>query len=241
MKVYEFGEQGKPVLMLLPGTGCYWRSNFGKVIEPLAETFRVACVSYDGFDETEQTQFPTMIEETAKIEEYIKKHYDGKICAAYGCSLGGSFVGLMAARGVIHMDYGILGGSDLDQSAKLPAKLMTALMLPMIYPFLTTGRFRLPFLNRKLEKWRKAGDGYVDAFIGMMRGAGVDLSFITKESLRNQFYSDLITPLPDAIDPAGTEIHILYALKMGEKYRARYHRHFAHPVLHELEDICRQK
>lgn len=64
----------------------------------------------------------------------------------------------------------------------------------MIYPFLTTGRFRLPFLNRKLEKWRKAGDGYVDAFIGMMRGAGVDLSFITKESLRNQFYSDLITP-----------------------------------------------
>ena len=137
---------------------------------------------------------------------------------------------------------------------------MTALMLQMIYPFLTTGRFRLPFLNRKLEKWRKAGDGYVDAFIGMMRGAGVDLSFITKESLRNQFYSDLITPLPDAIDPAGTEIHILYALKMGEKYRARYHRHFAHPVLHELdmqheellavhpkewveliEDICRQK
>ena len=223
MKVYEVGEQGKPVLMLFPGTGCYWRSNFGKVIEPLAETFRVACVSYDGFDETEQTQFPTMIEETAKIEEYIKEHYDGKICAAYGCSLGGSFVGLMAARGVIHMDYGILGGSDLDQ-------------------------------------WRKAGDGYVDAFIGMMRGAGVDLSFITKESLRNQFYSDLITPLPDAIDPAGTEIHILYALKMGEKYRARYHRHFAHPVLHELdmqheellavhpkewveliEDICRQK
>lgn len=81
-----------------------------------------------------------------------------------------------------------------------------------------------------------------------------------RRALRNQFYSDLITPLPDAIDPAGTEIHILYALKMGEKYRARYHRHFAHPVLHELdmqheellavhpkewveliEDICRQK
>ena len=57
-----------------------------------------------------------MIEETAKIEEYIKEHYGGKICAAYGCSLGGSFVGLMAARGVIHMDYGILGGSDLDLS-----------------------------------------------------------------------------------------------------------------------------
>ena len=38
----------------------------------------------------------------------------------------------------------------------------------------------------------------------------------------NQFYSDLVTPLPDGIEVAGTEIHIFYALKMGEKYRVRY-------------------
>ena len=31
----------------------------------------------------------------------------------------------------------------------------------------------------------------------------------------------------------GTQIHIFYALKMGEKYRARYLKHFAHPVIHE--------
>lgn len=33
----------------------------------------------------------------------------------------------------------------------------------------------------------------------------------------------------------GTEIHIFYARKMGEKYRARYLRHFAHPILHEQD------
>ena len=118
MKVYCFGEKEKPVIFLFPGTCCHWKGNFGKVIEPLEEYFQVACVSYDGFDETEQTEFPTMTEETEKIEQYIKKEFDGHICAAYGCSLGGSFVGLLAARGNIHMDYGILGGSDLDQSGK---------------------------------------------------------------------------------------------------------------------------
>ena len=33
----------------------------------------------------------------------------------------------------------------------------------------------------------------------------------------------------------GTEIHIFYALKMGEKYRERYERHFANPAIHEQD------
>ena len=49
MKVYEFGDKQKPAILLLPGTCCYWRSNFGHVIEPLQKSFYVCCVSYDGF------------------------------------------------------------------------------------------------------------------------------------------------------------------------------------------------
>lgn len=56
-----------------------------------------------------------------------------------------------------------------------------------------------------------------------------------RQSCKNQFYSDLVTPLPDKIDVTGTEIHIFYALKMEEKYRLRYERHFAHPVIHERD------
>ena len=194
MKVYCFGEKEKPVIFLFPGTCCHWKGNFGKVIEPLEEYFRVACVSYDGFDETEQTEFPTMTEETEKIEQYIKKEFGGHICAAYGCSLGGSFVGLLAARGNIHMEYGILGGSDLDQSGKFLAKLMTKLMMPVFYPFIANGEMKIPFMKKKMDKM-----------------------------------------LAEQIDPSGTQIHILYALKMGKKYRARYKKHFAGPILHELD------
>ena len=98
MKIYHFGAENAPVLLLLPGTCCHWKSNFGAVIPLLADSFRVLCVSYDGFDETEQTEFPTMLEETEKIEAYLKTHCGGHIRAAYGCSLGGSFVGLLAAE-----------------------------------------------------------------------------------------------------------------------------------------------
>ena len=123
MKIYPFGAKDAPVLLLLPGTCCHWKSNFGAVIPLLADSFRVLCVSYDGFDETEQSEFSTMLEQTQKIEAYLKTHCGGHIRAAYGCSLGGSFVGLLAARQNIHMDYGILGSSDLDQASPLAAKI----------------------------------------------------------------------------------------------------------------------
>ena len=60
MKIYHFGAEDAPVLLLLPGTCCHWKSNFGAVIPLLADSFRVLCVSYDGFDETEQTEFPIL-------------------------------------------------------------------------------------------------------------------------------------------------------------------------------------
>ena len=215
MKIYTFGAEDAPVLLLLPGTCCHWKSNFGAVIPLLADSFRVLCVSYDGFDETEQTEFPTMLEETEKIEAYLKTHCGGRIRAAYGCSLGGSFVGLLAARQNIHMDCGILGSSDLDQASPLAARLQTDFLLPLIYPVVRDGKFKAKFLQKRLEMFGDARP------------------YVTMQSCKKQFYSDLITPLPDKIHVPGTEIHIFYALKMGAKYRARYQQHFAHPVLHE--------
>ena len=53
MRFYEFGEQGAPTILLLPGTCCHWKRNFGEVIPLLEKNLRIVCVSYDGFDETE--------------------------------------------------------------------------------------------------------------------------------------------------------------------------------------------
>ena len=232
MKVYEFGKKSAPALLLLPGTCCHWKGNFGRVIPLLEKDFRVLCVSYDGFDETESTEFPTMLEETEKIEAYIKKHCSGHIHGAYGCSLGGSFVGLLAARQNIHMDYGILGSSDLDRSPVAAAKLQTALLLPRLYPFIRDGKFKSRILQKRLQKRMGQTEAYVQAFMDMLGGGR---PYVTMESCKNQFYSDLITPLPDQINVPGTEIHIFYALKMGKKYRLRYLRHFDHPAIHEQE------
>ena len=44
MKIYYFDAEDAPVLLLLPGTCCHWKSNFGEVIPLLADSFRVLSV-----------------------------------------------------------------------------------------------------------------------------------------------------------------------------------------------------
>ena len=127
-------------------------------------------------------------------------------------------------------DYGILGSSDLDQASPLAARLQTDFLLPLIYPVVRDGKFKAKFLQKRLDKRARESGDYVKAFLKMF---GKARPYVTMQSCKNQFYSDLITPLPDKIHVPGTEIHIFYALKMGAKYRARYQQHFAHPVLHE--------
>ena len=141
-------------------------------------------------------------------------------------------VGLLAARGNIHMDYGILGSSDLDQASPIAAKLQTNLLLPLIYPVIRDGRFKSRLLQKRLAQRKSEMGGYLQAFMEMLGGAR---PYVTVQSCKNQFYSDLVSPLPDKINVPGTEIHIFYALKMGEKYRERYERHFANPVIHKQD------
>ena len=76
-------------------------------------------------------------------------------------------------------------------------------------------------------------DPYNRAFVAMTGRDKYDMSFITKESLINQFRSDLITPFPEQIDNGETEIHVFYAKKMGEQYLERYKKYFKNPVIHE--------
>ena len=56
-------------------------------------------------------------------------------------------------------------------------------------------------------------DPYNKAFVSIVGRDKYDMSFITKESMKNQFKSDLTTKLPQQIDNGETEIHVFYAKK----------------------------
>ena len=217
MKIYSFGEETKPAILLLPGTCCHWKRNFGHVIPLLQEHFYVLCASYDGFDETEDSTFPNMLIETAKLENYIQKNLGGQLFAAYGCSLGGSFVGLMVQRKKIHIRHGILGSSDLDQGSSFGTWAMAKAMTPLLGKMLRSGKLPV-WAKKKMEE--KAGAEYAQAMLQLFGCSAAtqelpSMAFVSNTSIFNQFFSDMVTPLEDDIYVPGTKIHCFYAVKMG--------------------------
>ena len=182
MKVYTFGDQSKPVMMLFPGTCCYWKNNFGHVIEGLKEYFYVTIVSYSGIDETEHSTFISELDETKKIEQYIQEYFNVHIFAVYGCSLGGSFVSLLLSRENIHIDHAIIGSSDMDQTSKLLAKLQTALVISIIYPLITGKGSRLAkkFISKRMNT-QDENANYRKKFMELMGiGSGIDFFLFLK-------------------------------------------------------------
>ena len=235
MTIHEFGDPSKPVILLLPGTMCYWKGNFGGVIDELSKDFLVAAAAYTGFDESDTESYSSVTDELDKIETYIKEHYSGTIRAAYGCSLGGTFVAHLAARHNIRMSVGIIGSSDMDKAGVFKAGLTASLMVGVTYSFIHTGRYKSGLMQKRYERQMADPDPYNRAFVAITGRDKYDMSFITKESIKNQIRSDLTTPIPTGIDNGETQIHVFYARKMGEKYLERYRKYFKSPVIHEQD------
>lgn len=62
-----------------------------------------------------------------------------------------------------------------------------------------------------------------------------NLQTLHPRTVARQFYSDYVTSLEEGIRADGTTIHVIYALKMGEKYGERYRRHFCASDIHEFD------
>lgn len=133
------------------------------------------------------------------------------------------------------VSHGIIGSSDLDQAGKVKAGIMTALMVKVTYNFIHTGKYRSKFMQKRFKKQMEDPNPYNRAFVAMTGIDRYDMSFITKESLKNQFKSDLITPLPEQIDNGETQIHVFCAKKMGENIWKGTKKYFKSPIIYEQD------
>ena len=113
------------------------------------------------------------------------------------------------------------------------AALLSRLIVKLTWNFIHTGSYRSRLMQRRFQKQMTDPDPYNRAFVAMTGRDRCYLSFITKESIQNQFSSDLTAPLPVQFAREGTEVHVFYAKKMGEKYLERYKTVFRDPVIHE--------
>lgn len=226
MQFDEMGTQNGKTMMLLPGTACNYQINFGSVLDKLGEKYHLICVNYDGFDGSGLI-FPDMITVTEKIENYIKEHFNGRLDGAIGSSLGSAFVGQLIQRENVHLDHGIFGSPDLDQSGKISVWLQSKLVVPLLTSF-TGSEKKQQKTKEKLKNFFEMSDETADKFMDCFAS-------FSPESIKNEYYSDLLTWLKDDIHVEHTKAHFIYASKMGEKYLKRYRKYFRDPDIREFD------
>ncbi|QTE69682.1 2-hydroxy-6-oxo-6-phenylhexa-2,4-dienoate hydrolase [Clostridiales bacterium] len=168
-----------------------------------------------------------MITVTGKIEEYILRNHGGRLDGAIGSSLGSTFVGQLIQRQNVHLDHGIFGSPDLDQSGKFSAWLQSKLVVPLLTGFTGSEKKRKKS-KEKLKRFFEMSDEMADKFIDCF-------ARFSPESIRNEYYTDLLTWLEDDIHVEHTRVHFIYARKMGEKYLNRYRKYFRNPDIREFD------
>ncbi len=225
MQFDVMGNKSGKTLMLLPGTACDYQTNFATVLDRLGEKYHLICVNYDGFDGS-GTIFPDMITVTEKIERHVIENYNGRLDGAIGSSLGSSFVGQLIQRENVHIDHGIFGSPDLDQSGKFSAWLQSKLVVPLLTSFTKNEKKRAK-TREKLKSFFEMNDETADRFMGCF-------AKFSPVSIKNEYYTDLLTHLKDDIHVENTKVHFIYANKMGEKYLKRYKKYFRDPDIREF-------
>ncbi|MCR5673594.1 MAG: 2-hydroxy-6-oxo-6-phenylhexa-2,4-dienoate hydrolase [Lachnospiraceae bacterium] len=168
-----------------------------------------------------------MITVTEKIEKYITDNHEGKIDGAIGSSLGSSFVGQLIQRRNVHIDHGIFGSPDLDQSGRFAAWLQSKLVVPLLTSF-TGSEKKQKKAKEKLKSLFLMSDEVADRFMACF-------AKFSPESIKNEYYTDLLTHLENDINVEHTRAHFIYAGKMGEKYLKRYKKYFHNPDIREFD------
>ena len=226
MQFDEMGRKDGKTLMLLPGTACDYQTNFVTVLDRLAARYHLICVNYDGFDGSDLV-FPDILTVVEKIEQYVIRNHGGRLDGAIGSSLGSTFVGQLIQRQNIHLDHGIFGSPDLDQSRKCSAWLQSKLVVPLLTSF-TGSEKKREKTKAKLKNFFEMSDETADRFMGCF-------SKFKPESIKNEYYTDLLTWLEDDIHVEHTRVHFIYASKMGDKYLKRYRKYFRDPEIREFD------
>ena len=106
------GKEGAPVLMLIPGLGVSYEI-FLPLVDLLKDRFHIIAVEVDGFTIGIHTEFTSIDDQARQAIEYINVHHSGRICCAYGLSLGGKILSRILERNEITIDHSILDAAPL--------------------------------------------------------------------------------------------------------------------------------
>ncbi len=109
MTIHEFGKENKNVIVLIHPSIVMW-DYFEYVIPLLEEKYHLVIPAIPGYDPDVKSDFTSVEEISADLEEWLIKNDLGNVACVYGCSMGGSIVARMLADNRLKIQSAVIDG-----------------------------------------------------------------------------------------------------------------------------------
>ena len=196
MRVLEFGQQNKNVILLLHGGGLSWWTHRA-VAQKLAEKYHVVLPVLDGHADSD-VPFTTIEDNTARLISYIDTHFDGQVLAIGGLSLGGQIaVEILSQRSDI-CQYALL-----ESALVKPMKLTAALIGPT---------FGMSYGLIKQKWFAKMQAAYLGIPQTLFDDYYQDTCKISKEDMIAFLESNSAYSIKPALRDTQAKVHIVFGL-----------------------------
>ena len=123
MNFHTFGDESKPVILLIHGVLTPWQV-WETQIEHFSGSYRVIAVALDAHEEERASEFISIQDEANEIEDYVMDELGGSVFAVCGISMGGAITNLIWQNGIIGADKFVLDGAPLLPCGGLPKVIM---------------------------------------------------------------------------------------------------------------------
>lgn len=109
MTIHEFGKENEQVIVLVHPSIVMW--DYFKYVYPLMEKkYHLIIPAIPGYDPDEKSDFTSVEEISAELEDCLIKNNLNNVACLYGCSMGGSIVMRMLADNNVNIRSAVIDG-----------------------------------------------------------------------------------------------------------------------------------
>ena len=109
MTIHEFGKENEKSVILIHPSIVMW-DYFEYVIKLMEHKYHLIVPALPGYDPDKRSDFTSVEETAAALEEWLTDNGHARVTCVYGCSMGGSIVIRMLADNRIHIKNAIIDG-----------------------------------------------------------------------------------------------------------------------------------
>ena len=109
MTIHEFGKENDKVIVLLHPSVVMW-DYFEYVIPLLEKKYHLIIPAIPGYDPDDKSDFTSVEEIAAELEDWLIRNGLGNVTCLYGCSMGGSIVTRILSDNRINLSAAVIDG-----------------------------------------------------------------------------------------------------------------------------------